>query len=400
MTELMNRLAALAQITDGDGLTRLFLSPAHRRAAALVKSWMEDAGLAAHIDAIGNVVGFNGVPGPKLILGSHIDTVRDAGWYDGNYGVLAAIEAVRRAGDLSFGVEVIAFGDEEGVRFPKTLSGSRAVAGSFDPAAFDGRDADGIRMAEALKNFGGDPDGVAAVARDKAETLAYVELHIEQGPVLEAKNLPAAVVTAIAGASRYQVTVAGAAGHAGTVPMDLRRDALTAAAECFLAIEAAARAHPHTVATVGAVTVKPGAPNSIPGEVVFSIDLRAPEDATRRAAAADIEAAVTRIAGARGVTCVLTQTHEAPATACALWLQDQLAAAAEAHGIAPFHLSSGAGHDAMAIAALCPVGMVFIRCAGGISHTPEESITAEDADMGVRILVSFLQNFVPERNNV
>jgi allantoate deiminase len=400
MTELMNRLAALAQITDGDGLTRLFLSPAHQRAAALVQTWMEAAGLTAHLDAIGNVVGRNGVPGPKLILGSHIDTVRNAGWYDGNYGVLAAIEAIRRAGNLPYGVEVIAFGDEEGVRFPKTLSGSRAVAGIFDPVALASQDSAGISMSEALKAFGGDPDRIAAEARDPPKILGYVELHIEQGPVLEAKNLPAGIVTAIAGASRYQVTVTGAAGHAGTVPMPMRRDALTAAAEFCLAVEATARAHPETVATVGAVTVKPGAPNSIPGQVIFTMDLRAPEDATRRAAAADIEAAFTRIAGARGVTYALTQTHEAPATACAPWLQSQLATAVETQNIPPFHLPSGAGHDAMALAALCPVGMLFIRCAGGISHTPDESITAEDAETGVRILVSFLQNFAPEPKNV
>jgi allantoate deiminase len=400
MTELMNRLAALAQITDGDGLTRLFLSPAHQRAAALVQTWMEAAGLTARLDAIGNVVGHNRVPGPTLIIGSHIDTVRNAGWYDGNYGVLAAIEALRRCQNLPVGVEVIAFGDEEGVRFPKTLSGSRAVAGIFDPVALASQDSAGITMSQALKAFGGDPDRIAAEARDPARILAYVELHIEQGPVLEAKNLPAGIVTAIAGASRYQVTVTGAAGHAGTIPMPMRRDALTAAAEFFLAVEATARAHPETVATVGAVTVRPGAPNSIPGEVIFTIDLRAPEDATRRAAAADIEAAFTRLAAIRGVTHAITQTHDAPATACAPWLQSRLATAVETQNIPPFHLPSGAGHDAMALAAICPVGMLFIRCAGGISHTPAESITPEDAEMGVRILVSFLQNFAPEPKHV
>jgi len=400
MTELMNRLAALAQCTDGDGLTRLFLSPAHQRAAALVKSWMEQAGLTAHIDAIGNVVGDNGVPGPKLILGSHIDTVRNAGWYDGNYGVLAAIEALARCQSLPFGVEVIAFGDEEGVRFPTTLAGSRAIAGTFDHKTLIGRDAAGTTMSEALQAFGGDPNLIITEARNPADVLGYIELHIEQGPVLEANNLPAGIVTAIAGASRYVVTITGAAGHAGTVPMAMRRDALTTAAEFFLAVEATARAHPHTVATVGAVTVKPGAPNSIPGEVTFTIDLRAPEDSTRHAAAAAIQAAFTRIAAARHQTFTITQTHNAPATACAPWLQSQLAAALKTHNIPPFHLPSGAGHDAMALASLCPVAMLFIRCAGGISHTPAESITAEDAETGVQILISFLQNFRPEPKNV
>jgi hydantoinase/carbamoylase family amidase len=402
MTELMDRLAELAAVTDGpEGLTRLFLSPAHRRAAGLVAAWMRDAGLEPRIDAIANVCGDNGVAGPKLLLGSHIDTVRNAGWYDGNYGVLAAIEAVRRAGTLPFGVEVIAFGDEEGVRFPQTLSGSRALAGMFSPAALDGRDAEGVSMREALLAFGlAHPEEIAVVARMPREVLGYVELHIEQGPVLEAQGLAAGVVTAINGASRYAVSVTGQAGHAGTVPMAMRYDALTAAAEMILAVEAAARERADVVATVGRLSMKPGAPNSIPGTVAFSVDLRAPVDADRLEAAAAIRAGLDRIAVSRRVDYEVLQTHEAAATACAPWLQAQLAAAMAARGMAPFHLPSGAGHDAMAMAALCPVGMLFVRCAGGVSHTPEENISAEDADIGVEVLVSFLKNFTPESANV
>jgi hydantoinase/carbamoylase family amidase len=402
MTELMEKLAELAAVTDGpEGLTRLFLSPAHKRAVALVAGWMRAAGLNARVDAIGNVCGDNGVAGPKLLLGSHIDTVRNAGWYDGNYGVLAAIEAVRRAGKLPFGVEVIAFGDEEGVRFPQTLSGSRAVAGMFSPAALDGRDADGVSMREALLAFGlAHPEEIAVAARMPGEVLGYVELHIEQGPVLEAQGLAAGVVTAINGASRYAVSVDGAAGHAGTVPMAMRHDALAAAAEMILAVEAAARERADVVATVGRLSVRPGAPNSIPGAVEFSIDLRAPVDADRLETAAVIRAGLDRIAVSRLVDYELMQTHEAPATSCAAWLQAQLAAAVQAQGGAPFHLPSGAGHDAMAMAALCPVGMVFVRCAGGVSHTPEESISAADAEVGVEVLVSFLKNFLPEAAHV
>jgi hydantoinase/carbamoylase family amidase len=402
MTELMDRLAELAAVTDGpEGLTRLFLSPAHRRAAGLVAGWMRDAGLEPRIDAIANVCGDNGVAGPKLLLGSHIDTVRNAGWYDGNYGVLAAIEAVRRAGTLPFGVEVIAFGDEEGVRFPQTLSGSRALAGMFSPAALDGRDAEGVSMREALLAFGlAHPEEIAVVARMPREVLGYVELHIEQGPVLEAQGLAAGVVTAINGASRYAVSVTGQAGHAGTVPMAMRYDALTAAAEMILAVEAVARERADVVATVGRLSMKPGAPNSIPGTVAFSVDLRAPVDADRLEAAAAIRAGLDRIAVSRRVDYEFLQTHEAAATACAPWLQAQLAAAMAARGMAPFHLPSGAGHDAMAMAALCPVGMLFVRCAGGVSHTPEENISAEDADIGVEVLVSFLKNFTPESANV
>jgi allantoate deiminase len=229
---LLRRLAELATLSDSpDGLTRLFLSPAHKRAVALVAGWMQEAGMDTHLDAIGNLVGRKG-NGKTLLLGSHIDTVRDAGWYDGNFGVLAAIAAVQAAGELPYAVEIIAFGDEEGVRFPQTLSGSRAVAGRFDPAALAGLDADGVSVAAALAAFGGDPGGIAAVARNPADVLGYVELHIEQGPVLEAEGLAVGVVTAINGASRFAVVVTGDAGHAGTVPMAMRRDALAAAAAC------------------------------------------------------------------------------------------------------------------------------------------------------------------------
>jgi hydantoinase/carbamoylase family amidase len=393
MADLMGRLAELATISDGPGLTRLFLSPAHRQAVDLVARWMQEAGLAARIDAIGNVVGWNGVKGPRLLLGSHIDTVRNAGWFDGNYGVLAAIAAVERAGKLPFGVEVIAFGDEEGVRFPMTLSGSRAVAGIFDHAALAGRDADGVMMSAALQAFGGDPNLVVAEAREPAEVLGYVELHIEQGPVLEAHGLAAGVVTAINGASRYAVSVTGQAGHAGTVPMAMRHDALTAAAEMILAVEAVARERSDVVATVGAMGVKPGAPNAIPGAVNFTIDLRAPVDARRLEAASAIRAGLDRIAASRRVDYELMQTHDAPATICAPWLQAQLGAAVLARTGRDFALPSGAGHDAMAMAALCPVGMVFVRCRGGVSHTPDEFLAAEDAAAGVDILTDFLRGF-------
>jgi len=392
---LLRRLAELATLSDmPGGLTRLFLSPAHKRAVGLVEGWMREAGLETHVDAVGNLVGRKG-GGKKLLLGSHIDTVRDAGWYDGNFGVLAAIAAVEAAGDLPYGVEIIAFGDEEGVRFPQTLSGSRAVAGTFDPAALAGRDADGISMGEALAAFGGDPAGIAALARNPAAILGYVELHIEQGPVLEAEQLPVGVVTAINGASRFAVAVTGDAGHAGTVPMPMRRDALTASAEMVLAVEAIGRSSPELVATVGALSVHPGAPNSVPGVVKFSIDVRAPVDAARHEAVVAITSAFDRIAGSRNVDLSMTQTHDAPAVICAGRLREDLAAAVKANGIAPRFLPSGAGHDAMAVADLCPVAMLFVRCKGGISHTPEESITAEDAQTAVDVLVEFLRKLEP-----
>jgi allantoate deiminase len=395
---LMQRLADLAAASDSpDGLTRLFLSPAHGKAVAMVEHWMRMAGLTTHLDAIGNLVGRTETPGPVLMLGSHIDTVRDAGWYDGNFGVLAAIaalEQLRAAGEtLPFGVEVIAFGDEEGVRFPQTLSGARAIAGTFNPAALAGLDEDGVSMAAALWAFGGDPENIAKVARQRGDVLGYVELHIEQGPVLEAHDLPVGIVTAINGASRFSVTVAGKAGHAGTVPMSMRHDALAAASAMVLAIESIGRSTPDLVATVGALRVHPGAPNSIAGRVVFSIDIRAPEDALRAKAVDSVRTALHEIADGRGVAVEIRPTHEAPATECALPLRMQLARAVEACGITSFHLPSGAGHDAMAVAALCPVAMLFVRCKNGISHAPEEFLAAADAQMAVSVLVEFLRNF-------
>jgi len=399
---LMNRLAELSTLTDTPGaLTRLFLSPAHRRAIMLITAWMQDAGLETHVDAIGNLIGRtkNSTGKPTLLLGSHIDTVRDAGPYDGNFGVLAAISAVKAlAPDPSYAIEIIAFGDEEGSRFPQTLSGSRAVAGIFDPSALDAADKTGTTMRDALKAFGCNPGAIAQIARNPAEILAYVELHIEQGPVLEGAKLPVGIVTAINGASRLSVTLTGTAGHAGTIPMSMRRDALAAAAEQILFIQSHATAIPNLVATVGSIAVHPGAPNSVPGRATYSIDIRAPEDSIRAQAVATITGRLKEIAAGRDIEITITQTHDAPATECAPWLQAHLAAAIAAQNLPVFHLPSGAGHDAMAIAALCPVAMLFVRCKGGISHTPAESITAEDAEIAVAVLLEFLRNFEKPEN--
>jgi len=394
---LMNRLAELATVTDTPGaLTRLFLSPAHQRAITLISAWMQDAGLETHVDAIGNLVGRtkNSRGKPTLLLGSHIDTVRDAGAYDGNFGVLAAITAVKSlAAELPYAIEIIAFGDEEGSRFPQTLSGSRAIAGSFDPSALDAADKTGTTLRDALLAFGCNPDAISEIARDPAQILAYIELHIEQGPVLEGAKLPVGIVTAINGASRFSVTLTGTAGHAGTIPMAMRRDALAAAAEQILFIQTFATAIPNLVATVGSIAIHPGAPNSVPGRATYSIDIRAPDDSIRAQATAAITGRLKEIAASLDLDITLTQTHDAPATQCAPWLQAQLATAIAAQNLPIFHLPSGAGHDAMAIAALCPVAMLFVRCKGGISHTPEESITAEDADIAVAVLLEFLRNF-------
>ncbi|HXE23681.1 MAG TPA: allantoate amidohydrolase [Roseiarcus sp.] len=396
---LMARLAAFAAFTDEPGrLTRLFLSDAHAKAARAFIGWCGEAGLEARIDAAGNVVArYEGkrAGAPALMIGSHIDTVRDAGRYDGNYGALAALAVVEqlaaRGERLDHAIEIVAFGDEEGVRFKTTLTGSRALAGTYPEEALDQRDADGVVMRDALKAFGGDPDRAASIrARNVA---AFVEAHIEQGPVLEAEGLPLGIVTAINGATRLEVGVAGVAGHAGTTPMNLRHDALTAAAEMALAVEARARGEAGLVATVGRLDVKPGAANVIPGAVRFSIDIRSPDDAPRVKAAADLSARIEAIAAARGVSASVSKSHEEGAYVCDPGVIAGLQKAVEAAGVPARLLPSGAGHDTMVMGRLCPAGMLFVRCKGGISHNPLESITVEDCAMGLKALTRFARDF-------
>lgn len=292
-------LADLAAISaEPDRLVRLYLTPEHRRGADLVAGWMRDAGMAVSEDALATVRGrmppTAGNGRRVLLLGSHIDTVVDAGRYDGTLGVVAAILAVeeirRRGTALPFAVEVLAFGDEEGVRFPTTLAGSSAVAGILSPAELDQPDRDGVTLADALRAFGHDPAEIAAAAIAREDAVGYLEVHIEQGPVLEREGLPLGVVSAIAGATRARITVTGEAGHAGTVPMAIRRDALTAAAELILAVEAIGRAGEADglVATVGRLDARPGAINVVPGAVEMTLDLRAAADAPRRRAFSEL----------------------------------------------------------------------------------------------------------------
>jgi hydantoinase/carbamoylase family amidase len=396
---LMARLEAFADFTDEPRrLTRLFLSEAHRRAALAFIGWCSEARLEAKIDAAGNVVArYEGkrAGAPALMLGSHIDTVRDAGLYDGNYGALAALAVVERlnARDerLDHAVEIVAFGDEEGVRFRTTLTGSRALAGNYPQDVLDQKDAQGVLMRDALLAFGGDPERAGSIRRP--DVAAFVEAHIEQGPALEAEGLPLGVVTAINGATRLEVVVDGLAGHAGATPMHLRQDALTAAAEMTLAIEGRARSEPDLVATVGRLEVWPGATNVIPGHVQFSIDLRAPSDLNRAAALADVEARISAIAATRGLRVSIAKSHEANAYVCDPNIVAGLAQAVEAVGVPPRLLPSGAGHDTMAMGKLCPAGMLFVRCKGGVSHNPLESITVEDCAIGLKALTQFTRDF-------
>jgi allantoate deiminase len=388
---------------DEEHLTRVFLSPQHKACAQAVMSAMRAAGMTARLDAIGNVVGRYEAAGDgakTLITGSHIDTVRDAGAYDGNLGVALPIACIAeldaRGQRLPYAIEVIAFGDEEGVRFPTTLSGSRSIAGTFDPAVLSVTDAEGVRLRDALTAFGCDPDAITGEARRRETVAAFVEVHIEQGPVLEAEGLPVGTVTAINGASRFAITVEGMAGHAGTVPMHLRRDALAGAAEMIAAIEARAAAEDGLVATVGRLAVTPGAINVIPGKAEFSLDIRAPEDLQRQAAVSALEATLAAIARRRGLSIRVERLYEEGAAGCHPGLMDQLDAAIARQGLRPLRLASGAGHDAMALAALCPIAMLFVRCGGGISHNPLESITAEDAEAAARVFLDFLEHFNPD----
>jgi allantoate deiminase len=406
--EIVGRIDALAAISETpDNLTRIFLTPEHRAAAELILSWMRDAGMLAQLDAIGNVCGrYEGDrPGlPCLMLGSHYDTVRDAGKWDGPLGLITAISCVadlnKRGRRLPFAIEVTGFADEEGVRFASTLLGSRAVAGTFVESVLGVKDSAGISMRDALVQFGLDPDHIGAAARIRSELLGYVELHIEQGPVLEAKNLPVGVVTAIAGATRLAARLTGMAGHAGTVPMGLRRDALAGAAECIVAIEELCRTDEGgLVGTVGYIHAMPGATNVIPGQVSFTIDLRAPTDAHRRLAVADIARRIEAIAKRRKLALQIDVTHENRTVPCAPWLKAQVADGVAAEGFRVFELPSGAGHDGMAMIDVADVAMLFVRCRGGISHHPDEHVELADADAGARVLLRLIEGFRPGRED-
>jgi allantoate deiminase len=401
--EVMRRSDELARDTDEPGkITRLFLTPSHKAAMARVRAWMEEAGLEVQYDDIGNVVGRLVGPAPDaptFILGSHIDSVRDAGRYDGCFGVLSAIEAVaelnRTGQKLPVALEVVAFGEEEGVRFPITLSGSRALAGTFDSASLTARDADGISLDEALRQFGCDPARVPAIARERARICGYLETHIEQGPVLEEKGLALGVVTAFAGASRLRVKVTGEAGHAGTVPMGRRKDALAGVAAMVLAVEDEARKAAEVVATVGMIEALPGAVNVIPGEASFSIDLHSPNDDTRHRTVAAVEERMRAIAAERGLEVAIAARYGESAPPCDPALAEALGESCKRKGHEVFKLPSGAGHDAMAMADLCPIAMLFLRCKGGISHNPAEAITLEDAQAAIEVMLDFLLHYRP-----
>jgi OHCU decarboxylase len=388
---------------DEDGLTCAYMTMAHRKTAVQLATWMREAGMEVRIDAVGNVVGryLSGDPAAKtLMTGSHYDTVCNGGKYDGREGILLPIAVVKhlhaRGERLPFHLEIVGFSEEEGVRFKSTFLGSNAIAGRFDMKLLDKLDADGISMRSALLDAGHNPDEIPQIARRREDLLGFVEVHIEQGPVLLERGLPAAVVTSIAGSCRYLVELTGVASHAGTTPMHMRKDAAAAAAEIILTVEKRCAQAPSLVGTVGQLNVPHGSVNVVPGACKLSLDIRAADDAIRDAAVADILRELESICTRRNVESRIDLLVSAPAVPCAPWLMEQLSASTARAGIAPFKLTSGAGHDAMAIASITDVAMLFTRCGnGGISHNPLETMTADDAEVSAQILLDFLRNFRP-----
>ena len=380
---VMLRCDALGKITDEPGkINRTFASPAMRRANQLVGSWMREAGLEVREDAAFNLLGrWNSTRrGAKtFLLGSHLDTVRDAGKYDGPLGVLTALAAVQHlratGAPLPFNLEVVGFSDEEGVRYQTTYLGSRALAGTLTTV-------DLARIEEKQ---------IVKARRPRGEFLGYAEVHIEQGPVLEKADLPVGVVTGITGQSRLWVEFHGVAGHAGTVPMKLRRDALVGAAEFVALVSAAASQQPGLVATVGKLEVASGASNVIPGHVTLTLDVRHPGDARRLAAVRSLHTKALAIARRRGLKLDWIPVQQTAAVQCDQTLTRIFSSCVAQRGLAVLKLPSGAGHDAAALSAICPVAMLFVRCKGGISHNPAESVKTADVGAAVEVLADFVQ---------
>lgn len=395
------RCDELAAITAVAGtITRVHLTPEHAWANSLVARWMREAGLSTRIDAAGNLCGrIEGrEPGqPAILLGSHVDTVPDAGRYDGPLGVMLAIGVVgllrEQMPEMPFALEVVAFSDEEGARFGGALMGSRALAGTWEDAWFDRVDERGISVRTAFRDFGLVPARVGEAARRPEDIVAYLEAHIEQGPLLEEAGRPLGVVSSIAGARRFSLTVTGEARHAGGTPYNRRHDALVGASFAVLAVESIARRR-DVVGTVGQMQAFPGAVNIVPGRVEFSLDLRASTDALRDGAWDEISSTIVDTCHERGLQFHAVQEHRATSVECAPWLREVIGTAisecegsrADADGsghagVGPDEvpvLYSRAGHDAMAVAAIADVGMVFIRCEDGISHSPAEAVTVPD----------------------
>jgi allantoate deiminase len=399
----MKRADALGGISEEAGLlVRRYGTPAMTEVNRLVGGWMEQAGMTVRRDNIGNLIGRyegsgNGGDTPRtFLLGSHLDTVREAGKYDGPLGVLVAIACVQALHDegrrLPFAVEVVAFADEEGLRFGTSYLGSRAYAGGFPSRYLDLAGDDGIALADCIRAFGGEP---VAIDKDRCDTnglLGYCEVHIEQGPVLEREDIPVGIVSGIAAQTRARITLEGESGHAGTVPMSMRRDALAAAAEVVLAAESMAQKEQGLVATVGRLTVHPGAGNVIPGRVTLSLDVRHAENRVRDEAYETLRARTQAICDRRGVSLEWEDMQDYDSVECSRELSGKLAEAVAAAGYPVRELVSGAGHDTVIMSGVCQVSMLFVRCKGGVSHNPAESVQVEDVAAAIEVMGRFLES--------
>lgn len=392
---VIERCDLLAGCSEETGrLTRRFATPALAEARTLVAGWMREAGLETRLDPIGNLVGRLPGHGERtFVLGSHLDTVVDAGCYDGALGVLTALACVEhlRERRLPFALEVVGFADEEGVRYGTAFLGSAVMAGRFESEWLGRVDREGVMLGDAVRGWGGDLDALSGGRRRPEELLGYLEVHIEQGPVLDDAGLPLGVVTAIAGQTRAGLTFSGRAGHAGTTPMGTRCDALAAAAGWIGAVEAEAQSRDGLVATVGEIAVEPGAANVIPGRAAASLDVRHAEDAVREEAVAALRTAAERIGEARDVAVAWDEVQATRAVRCSPELTEALAAAAAETGHEAPRLTSGAGHDAAMMAAVTPVAMLFVRCAGGISHHPDESVSEDDVAAALGATTAFVE---------
>ncbi len=397
---VMNWCDQLAAISSNpENISRFYLTPEHKHCNEQVALWMQDAGMDTWVDAAGNLCGRYEAENPcakTLLLASHLDTIPNAGAYDGILGVLVAIAAVKILNDsntrLPFAIDVIGFGDEEGTRFGSTLLGSRAVAGTWNPDWWQLKDRAGISLQQAFIDFDLQPEKIHEAARKADDILAYLEVHIEQGPVLEDENLALGIVTSIAGARRFSIDITGYAGHAGTVPMAMRKDALVAAALGIVQIETIAKEF-NVVATVGKISCGPGAVNVIPGNASFTLDIRSGDDQLRDQAFAKIQHELDMICESRKLSANWQEIHNAPAVLCADWIQDMQASVLCDMNLAPYKLMSGAGHDAMALADICDVAMYFVRCKGGVSHHPDESVTEADVALAIESLSRTLEKW-------
>ena len=397
---VMERCEILAGYSEEpDRLTRRFASKPMQQVNEIVKTWMYTAGMAVEQDSIGNLIGryeAKNTDAKTLLLGSHLDTVRDAGKYDGPLGVMIALACIERLHarqiQLPFAIEVLAFADEEGLRYNNAYLGSKYMAGRLDATMLHLIDSDSISMAVAIRSFGSNPDPESLhIARWRSdELLGYCEVHIEQGPVLETRNLPVGVVTAISGQNCLSVSFSGEAGHAGTVPMSLRHDALCAAAEFVLSGETLAHSIPGVVATIGQISVQPGASNVIPGKVTLNLDVRHQENKVRELVKDRLEEMAREICDKREVLLKWQLLQEHKTIPCALALTKLLEQAIVDLNCPLLSVPSGAGHDGVTLSELTGIAMLLVRCRAGISHNPAEFVTVEDVDVALNVLERFI----------